>query len=142
MRDGERRDEGVNQWDEGARGDRTAHAVATTLGWTTCGCAGGRATTWRIERSETIDDNGDTLIKNTRVVDDPGTPGNDYRPGIVLEPFAGTGTSCAVAELAGRDSIGIDLNPNLTELYPKRLVEVRKKLFKVEPEVAGQMELL
>lgn len=32
--------------------------------------------------------------------------------GIVLDPFAGSGTTCAVAKEMGRDFIGIDLNPD------------------------------
>ena len=33
-----------------------------------------------------------------------------YRPGLALDPFAGTGTTLCVAELHGRDSIGLDID--------------------------------
>jgi len=36
---------------------------------------------------------------------------NTWRPGMVLDPFAGSGTSLLVAALQDRDAIGIDLNP-------------------------------
>jgi len=62
-----------------------------------------------------------------------------WRPGVVLDPFAGAGTTLAVAELAGRDAIGIDLNPNLHDLYPRRLAEVRRKLYKAPAVAAGQL---
>jgi len=44
-----------------------------------------------------------------------------WRPGIVLDPFAGSGTTSLVAEKLGRDSIGIELNPDYVKLIKKRL---------------------
>jgi hypothetical protein len=41
---------------------------------------------------------------------DCGCPADDWRPGVVLDPFAGSGTTLAVATGCGRDAIGIDLN--------------------------------
>lgn len=43
------------------------------------------------------------------------------RPGIVLDPFAGTGTTCAVAARLGRDYVGIELNPSFAALAEQRL---------------------
>lgn len=48
------------------------------------------------------------------------------RPGIVLDPFCGTGTTCAVAERLGRDWLGIELNPAFVELAEQRLAAVRR----------------
>jgi len=48
-------------------------------------------------------------------------------PCTVLDPFAGSGTTLAVAEELGRNSIGIELNPEYVELAEKRLTEVRAK---------------
>lgn len=44
------------------------------------------------------------------------------RPGgIVLDPFLGSGTTAVVAEKNGRDFIGIDINPEYTEMSRQRL---------------------
>jgi DNA modification methylase len=42
-------------------------------------------------------------------------------PGIVLDPFAGAGTTCMVAKTLGRRFIGIDLNPDYVALAQKRV---------------------
>lgn len=39
-----------------------------------------------------------------------------YRPGLALDPFAGTGTTLCVAELHGRDSIGLDIDARNRDL--------------------------
>jgi len=44
-----------------------------------------------------------------------------WRPGRVLDPFAGSGTTLLVAHGHGRDSIGIDLDPRNLELTRQRL---------------------
>lgn len=43
------------------------------------------------------------------------------RPGVVLDPFAGTGTTCTVAARLGRDYLGIELSPRYQELAEQRL---------------------
>ena len=47
------------------------------------------------------------------------------RPGIVLDPFFGTGTVGVVAEQYGRDWLGIELNPNYAELASRRIEAAR-----------------
>lgn len=42
-------------------------------------------------------------------------------PCRVLEPFAGSGTTLMVAELLGRDSVGIELNPEYIEIAERRI---------------------
>lgn len=37
--------------------------------------------------------------------------GGDFRPGVVLDPFMGTGTTLRVAQRLGRSAIGVDLAP-------------------------------
>ena len=65
-----------------------------------------------------------------------------YRPGVVLDPFAGTGTTLAVADLHDRDAIGIDLDPNNPTLYDARRKEVKRALFGFKDEnIAGQASL-
>ena len=66
---------------------------------------------------------------------------DDYRPGVVLDPFAGTGTTLAVADLHGRDAIGIDLDERNRDLYPRRRDECARALFDVRPQMEGQMGL-
>lgn len=66
-------------------------------------------------------------------------PCADYRPGVVLDPFCGTGTSLCVAELHGRDSIGIDLDARNRDLVPARMDECRRALFGTQPELPGQL---
>jgi site-specific DNA-methyltransferase (adenine-specific) len=47
------------------------------------------------------------------------------RPGVVLDPFFGTGTTAVVAERLGRDWLGIELNPHYSRLAERRL-ELRR----------------
>jgi len=44
-----------------------------------------------------------------------------FRPGVVLDPFAGAGTTLLVARKHGRNSIGIELNPEYVKIAEKRL---------------------
>lgn len=48
------------------------------------------------------------------------------RPGVVLDPFFGTGTVGVVAERLGRDWLGIELNPGYVELAERRLGVARR----------------
>jgi len=48
------------------------------------------------------------------------------RPGVVLDPFFGTGTTGAVAERLGRDWLGIELNPAYRVLAEQRLAQARR----------------
>ena len=45
----------------------------------------------------------------------------DYRPGIVLDPFMGSGTTAKVARRLGRESVGVELNPEYALLAGRRL---------------------
>lgn len=44
---------------------------------------------------------------------------------LVLDPFAGTGTTLVVAEQLGRPSVGIEIDPKNVELIQRRLEEQR-----------------
>ena len=66
---------------------------------------------------------------------------DDYVPGVVLDPFAGTGTTLAVADLHGRDAIGIDIDERNRALYPRRRDECARALFDVRPQMTGQLGL-
>lgn len=63
----------------------------------------------------------------------------DVRPCVVLDPFAGSGTTLLVARQMGRNSIGIDLSPEYCEMAWRRI-------HNPEPEAAvadvpGQLEM-
>ena len=94
----ERVAEGVNQW-VGVEG-ATASVVrsTTTTGWTTCGHPGTDG------------------LRLDGFHDGPG-----WRPGIVYDPFAGTGTTLAVATGMGRDAIGADIDPRNADLALSRV---------------------
>lgn len=65
---------------------------------------------------------------------------DNYRRGAVLDPFAGTGTTLAVADIYDRDAIGFDLDPANTELLQPRIAEVRRSL-KLPVVNANQLQL-
>ena len=43
---------------------------------------------------------------------------------IVLDPFVGTGTTCAVAKSMGRRYVGIDINPGYVKIAEERVRDV------------------
>lgn len=49
---------------------------------------------------------------------------NGTSPGIVLDPFVGSGTTCVVAKKLGRSFVGIDLQPDYCSMANKRLMEM------------------
>ena len=46
-------------------------------------------------------------------------------PGLVLDPFMGSGTVGVVAEREGRDWLGIELNPAFVALSEQRIARAR-----------------
>jgi DNA modification methylase len=58
------------------------------------------------------------------------TCNKETRPGIVLDPFFGSGTTGTVAAKFGRDYVGIDLNENNLPLIKKR--RITKGLFSLQ----------
>lgn len=49
--------------------------------------------------------------------------------GMVLDPFAGSGTTLWVAEQLDRNSIGIELNPKYCEIIRRRMARIEPNLF-------------
>ena len=46
-------------------------------------------------------------------------------PGVVLDPFMGSGTVAIAAEQLGRDWLGIELNPAYAQLARERIANAR-----------------
>jgi hypothetical protein len=110
-----------------------------TLGWTDCGCGRHKCTTCGHE-SHAVAARLDGFVCTSCGGNlERQTP---WTPGTVLDPFAGTGTTLAVAHLHGRNAIGIDIDERNRDMYPARLEECRRTLFGTKPEMEGQMSLL
>jgi DNA modification methylase len=71
--------------------------IRTTLGWSSCLCA-------------PLEIDGRTVTK--------------WRPGVVLDPFMGSGTTALVARRLGRRSIGVELNESYAALCARRLSQL------------------
>lgn len=52
--------------------------------------------------------------------------GTATRPGLVLDPFMGSGTTAVVAEQLGRDWLGIEVNPEFAEMAMGRIAAARE----------------
>ncbi len=63
----------------------------------------------------------DVATRRTLGWTDCGCSGDHWRPGVVLDPFCGSGTSLQVATRLGRDAIGIDLDPRNEKLIRERV---------------------
>lgn len=50
----------------------------------------------------------------------------DWQPGLVLDPFMGSGTVAVAAEQHQRDWLGIELNPRYAALAERRIKEARR----------------
>ena len=59
-------------------------------------------------------------------------------PCVVLDPFAGSGTTLAVAKVLGRDSVGIELNPEYIALAEERIAQAGVAKAKKKPRVAAE----
>jgi len=51
-----------------------------------------------------------------------------FSPGVVLDPFMGSGTTGLVAKKTGRKFIGIEVNPKYIEIAEKRISQIPKRL--------------
>lgn len=52
--------------------------------------------------------------------------GGDWEPGVVLDPFIGSGTTAIAAERHGRSWLGIELNPAFARLAVERIADARR----------------
>lgn len=90
----------------GPNGEKGVYYNGKTLGWTSCSC------------------NEPIKVPRLKVeIADPenflGRPG--YRPGIVLDPFAGSGTTAVVAKRLQRSSISVELAEHYIPIIKERL---------------------
>jgi len=84
----------------------------------TCGTA------WR--RAPTIQRLG-TLAVRSVLRKSCGCPSRDWQPGLVLDPFMGSGTVGVVAEQLQRRWLGIELNPAYAKQSDQRIASARAK---------------
>jgi len=95
------------------------HTTYTTVGWSDCGCPEPdmccdvpmqqtSTDRWRCNKCGSIHHHPD------------GLPQSRWRPGHVLDPFAGSGTTLAVCTGMARDATGIDLDPRNADLALER----------------------
>lgn len=120
-------------------GGTSTQRITPTLGWTDCGCA---ATDVPVESGNGNDPGGSCVVDSRMYAFCRSTGATlKYRPGLTLDPFCGSGTSLAVADLHDRDAVGIDLDPRNHDIYPRRYDEVKRALFGTVPEMAGQQGL-
>jgi site-specific DNA-methyltransferase (cytosine-N4-specific) len=52
--------------------------------------------------------------------------------GVVLDPFAGSGTTCVVAKKLGRHYIGVEINPEYCEIARRRVAKIENDLLALE----------
>jgi hypothetical protein len=83
---------------------------APTLGWSDCGCE--QPIICSHCRHELPCPCGAT---------DTAIYGDHWRPGRILDPFVGSGTTLAVASGMGRDAVGIDLDETNVDLARERV---------------------
>jgi site-specific DNA-methyltransferase (adenine-specific) len=55
-------------------------------------------------------------------------------PGLVLDPFMGSGTTALAAEKLGRDWLGIELNPDFANAARDRIATARREPSPPKPE--------
>lgn len=58
------------------------------------------------------------------------------KPGIVIDPFCGTGTTLVAAKLLGKDYIGIDIDPYYVTYARNRLEAAESELPKINQELS------
>jgi len=62
------------------------------------------------------------------------------QPGVVLDPFLGSGTVAVAAETHGRDWVGIELNPRYASLAERRIATQRAARKKQEKKATSKEE--
>lgn len=92
----------------------------------TAGCPEARCTECRLPwRRRIIRRLGGTAIRGTLLASC--TCGAPHEPGLVLDPFIGSGTTAIAAERLDRDWLGIELNPGFAALASRRIAADRRE---------------
>jgi hypothetical protein len=93
----------------GAGGANVEPATYETLGWSDCGCEP-PITCGQCKATPPCTCGSTALAEY----------GERWRPGRILDPFAGSGTTLMVASGMGRDSVGIDIDERNAHLAEQR----------------------
>ena len=101
--DSERVSQRVNQWKGKDGAQASVVRNAPTVGWSECEHDNEPRLGWDPD-AEAFPKDGETR----------------WRPGRILDPFSGSGTTLAVATGMGRDAVGIDLDPRNAALTEQR----------------------
>jgi hypothetical protein len=112
------RGDGQYQVPRDREGERTVGRAIQDLGWSCCGCGPACTATgirWKQERNGPRGRDSEFVGTVGRCDD------SHWRRGMVLDPFAGSGTTLEVATGMGRDAIGIDLDERNAELAQRRV---------------------
>lgn len=104
---------------DGKRHNDHRSTTQETVGWTDCGCV---VTPSPYDRGEGPGSSRPSAVCSSGSMGNtPGPSPSKWRNGVVLDPFAGSGTTLAVATGHGRDAIGIDLDERNAELVARRV---------------------
>jgi hypothetical protein len=112
--------EGVHQHKQTDGSNTSVTRVAPTLGWTCCGCGDGCTPPGRTERFTPATDTSPATVEMVATLG-MCADSSHFRPGVVLDPFGGSGTVGAVATGHGRDAILVDLDERNAELARDRI---------------------
>ena len=97
----------------GTHRERTTRRIMATVAWRpACSCFG---------HFVELDDEPENPYARPRRVYVPDGPQPDPVPAVVLDPFAGSGTTMVVASALGRSAIGIDLSTDYLALARRRI---------------------
>jgi site-specific DNA-methyltransferase (adenine-specific) len=100
--------------------ERDELAMSAGMRTVNAGNGGGRsAKNGRATTQEATGEHHDRTINTTLGWSDCGH--NSWRTGVVLDPFAGSGTTLEAAQAVGRHAIGIDFDPRNADLAQQRV---------------------
>lgn len=90
------------------------------------GCPEARCTVCRLPwRRNVIRSLGGTAVRSALAA--PCSCQAPSEPGLVLDPFIGSGTTAVAAELLHRDWLGIELNPSFVAIANRRIADARRR---------------